>query len=227
MTGEARRQVLGSIAKALGRAAPAEESVRAVEARLSTRPRGPIPARSGVGRAELVDLFATMATEVSATLDRVDTLDTVPGVVAEYLAQHNLPARLRVASDPELADIPWAKQPTLEVGHGVAEDDDLTSVTGSFAGVAETGTLIVLSGPQRPTTLNFMPDNHIVVLFAHRIVGAYEDAWDLVRGAGPLPRTVNMITGPSRTGDIEQRIQLGAHGPRRLHIVLVGAAGIG
>ena len=224
---EARRQVLDGIAKALGRASPSESALAAIAERLSTRPRGPVPARTRRPAAELIELFVTMAKGVSATVDQVAAPDAVPGAVAEYLAGHNLPARVRVATDADLADVPWEKQPTLDVGYGAAEDDDLTSVTGAFAGVAETGTLILMSGPQRPTTLNFMPDNHIVMLFAQRIVAAYEDAWDLVRGAGPLPRTVNMITGPSRTGDIEQRIQLGAHGPRRLHIVLVGAAGIG
>ena len=55
-------------------------------------------------------------------------------------------------------------------------------------------------------------------------LGPYEDAWDRLRaaeGEGRLPRTVNFITGPSRTGDIEQTIQMGAHGPRRLHVILV------
>ena len=62
------------------------------------------------------------------------------------------------------------------------------------------------------------------------MVAAYEDGWDRLRAAAAaapgmpaqgLPRAVNLITGPSRTGDIEQRIVLGAHGPRRLHIVIV------
>jgi L-lactate dehydrogenase complex protein LldG len=56
-----------------------------------------------------------------------------------------------------------------------------------------------------------------------------EDAWAKLRQAHPgatlsgesMPRTVNFITGPSRTGDIEQKILMGAHGPRRLHIVIV------
>jgi L-lactate dehydrogenase complex protein LldG len=104
--------------------------------------------------------------------------------------------------------------------------------------------LMLASGSGTPTTLNFLPDTHIVVLHAGQIVASYEDGWDLLRTlasrtpapppqageggspqsgdrVGALPRTVNLITGPSRTGDIEQRIQLGAHGPRRLHIVLV------
>jgi L-lactate dehydrogenase complex protein LldG len=98
------------------------------------------------------------------------------------------------------------------------------SVTGAFAAIAETGTLMLLSGPSGPTTLNFLPDNHIVVLRASQLVGAYEEAWGRLRelyGPGKLPRTVNLITGPSRTADIEQTIQLGAHGPRRLHILVV------
>ncbi len=112
----------------------------------------------------------------------------------------------------------------LEVEIGKAEASDQASLTGAFAGVAETGTLLLVSGPQAPTTLNFLPETHIAVLRASRMVGPYEDAWERVRaryGRGGLPRTVNFITGPSRTADIEQTIQLGAHGPRRLHIVLI------
>jgi L-lactate dehydrogenase complex protein LldG len=88
---------------------------------------------------------------------------------------------------------------------------------------------MLVSGEATPTTLNFLPDTHIVILRARQVVASYEDGWDLLRqrpGEGPkaLPRTVNFITGPSRTGDIEQRIELGAHGPRRLHVILVGDA---
>jgi L-lactate dehydrogenase complex protein LldG len=94
-------------------------------------------------------------------------------------------------------------------------------VTAAFAAIAETGTLMALSGPDSPTTLNFLPDNHVVILRASQVMGAYEDGWDKLRRTGALPRVVNFITGPSRTGDIEQKILLGAHGPRRLHIILI------
>ena len=148
----------------------------------------------------------------------------MPGAIAAYLKEHNLPQRLRAAPDPVLEALPWDSQPLLNVAHGVAEAGDEVSLAGAFAAVAETGTLMLLSGERGPTTLNFLPDTHIVMLKASQIVGPYEDAWDRVRaayGTGKLPRTVNFITGPSRTADIEQTIQLGAHGPRRLHIVLV------
>ena len=116
----------------------------------------------------------------------------------------------------------------MAVSEGPARPTDPVSLTGAFAGIAETGTLMLTSGAVGPTTLNFLPETHMAVLKASDITGCYEDAWDrlrVVQGAardgGTLPRTVNLITGPSRTADIEQTIQLGAHGPRRLCILLV------
>jgi L-lactate dehydrogenase complex protein LldG len=153
----------------------------------------------------------------------------VPGEVARYLAAENLPAELRMAPDPALDVFPWADRPLLRIGRGRAEPGDAVSLTPCLAAVAETGTLMLVSGEMTPTTLNFLPDTHIVVLRADQVVASYEDGWDLLRarpGDGPmaLPRAVNFITGPSRTGDIEQRIELGAHGPRRLHVILIDDA---
>jgi L-lactate dehydrogenase complex protein LldG len=147
----------------------------------------------------------------------------VPAAVATYLAGRNLPGIIKMAPDPALRSIPWSENTALSVTEGRGEGGDMVSVTAAFAGVAETGTLVLLSGPESPTTLNFLPDTHIVVIDADRVTGTYEQVWADIRAAigGPLPRTVNWITGPSRTADIEQTLLLGAHGPRRLHIVLV------
>ena len=147
----------------------------------------------------------------------------MPGAVADYLAGQNLPASFAMAPDPDLEAIPWSERPTLSIRRGKTEGADQVSVTGAFAAVAETGTLMMASGPNHPSTLNFLPETHIVVLPAAKVVGPYEDAWTRLRAArgDAPPRTVNFITGPSRTGDIEQRILMGAHGPRRLHVVLI------
>jgi L-lactate dehydrogenase complex protein LldG len=83
------------------------------------------------------------------------------------------------------------------------------------------------SGAENPSTLNFLADNHIVVVSGKDMTGDYEAMWDKVRatfGKGRMPRTVNMITGPSRLADIEQTLLLGAHGPRRLHIIVVNGS---
>jgi L-lactate dehydrogenase complex protein LldG len=228
-----REDILGGIRRALKRGPLDAATAAALDASLAAPKRNLVPARAtSLDHAGQVDLFVAMAEEVQTTVDRVADLADVPQAVADYLASQNLPADLVASPDPALDAIPWAERPLLRLRRGKAEGGDKASLTRAFAAVAETGTLMLVSGAQTPTTLNFLPDTHIVVLRADQVVASYEDGWTLLRerqaaaGEAALPRTVNFITGPSRTGDIEQRMQLGAHGPRRLHIVLVdgGAA---
>jgi L-lactate dehydrogenase complex protein LldG len=220
----AREKILDAVKHSLESGAADSRTPDQANARLRAPPRGPIPDRSRLSHDEQVTLFEAMATEQSATVVRVPASADVPGAIADYLKSGNLPPQIRMAPDAQLEALPWESQPLLEVTRGRAEASDPVSLTGAFAGIAETGTLMLTSGPEGPTTLNFLPDTHIVMLRAWQILGPYEDAWDRVRdtyGRGILPRTVNFISGPSRTADIEQTIQLGAHGPRRLHIVIV------
>ena len=220
-----RAEILGAVRRAVKRDTSDEAARDTVDARLDTHRRGQVPARGQRDHDAQVALFAEMAQEVAASVERVADPEAVPEAVAAYLKAQNLPAALRMAPDPALEALPWDRQPLLQIETGPAQAADQVSLTGAFSGIAETGTLMLTSGPAGPTTLNFLPDNHIVVLHEADVVGAYEDAWDRLRarfGAGAMPRTVNCITGPSRTADIEQTIQLGAHGPRRLHIILVG-----
>ncbi|HEV2550388.1 MAG TPA: lactate utilization protein [Stellaceae bacterium] len=225
---EARDQIIQSIRRALKRGALTTEAEKALADRLAQPTRNLIPARAAsLQHQGQVDLFVAMAEEVQTTVMRVVDAGAVPGAVADYLAQQNLPSRLVMTPDPRLDDIPWSDRPMLEIRRGRAEDGDQVGVTACFAAIAETGTLMLTSGPESPTRNNFLPDTHIVVMRGAQVVASYEDGWARLRaeraaaGQSPMPRTVNFITGPSRTGDIEQRIELGAHGPRRLHIVLI------
>jgi L-lactate dehydrogenase complex protein LldG len=225
-----RDAILGAIRRGRKRGPLDGDAAAALEARLARPQRNLIPQQGQADGAARLELFVAKAEAVAATVARVPGPAAVPGAVADYLKSENLPARLKMAPDPGLDAIPWDSQPMLEIARGKAEDADEVGLTGAFCGVAETGTLILCSGPEHPTTLNFMPDTHVVVLRAADVVGAYEDAWDMLRrqttaNGDLLPRNVNMVTGPSRTGDIEQTIYLGAHGPRRLHIVLVDGDG--
>jgi L-lactate dehydrogenase complex protein LldG len=221
----ARDDILGGIRRALGRDALADAEADELTARVAAHRRNLIPERATAldspGRA---DLFVAMAEAVQTTVARVAGGEEVPGEVARYLAAENLPAELAMAPDPALDALPWDERPLLQIRRGKAESGDAVSLTPCLAAVAETGTLMLVSGETTPTTLNFLPDTHIVVLRADQVVASYEDGWDLLRARGALPRTVNFITGPSRTGDIEQKIELGAHGPRRLHVILVDDA---
>ena len=219
----ARDDVFRTIRRSLGVTGAEATRRRAVAERLERTPRGVIPARGQVSGAERLALFRKEAESALATLAEVASAAKVPQAVAEYLRKHNLPAAIRIGADERLAAMPWGAT-SLEVSHGRSDGADLNAVSHAFAGVAESGTLVLVSGPDNPSTLNFLPDNHIVVVAAKDIAGDYETVLGKVRGTcgkGRMPRTVNWITGPSRSGDIEQTLLLGAHGPRRLHVVLV------
>lgn len=219
----ARDDILGRIRAATGRMA------------LSGAPPPPeyanaslIPARATGTRAELIARFIEMATEAAATVDRISTPTGVGAAIAAWLKTENLPCELVAAPDPAMDDYGLAAADGLTVHRRAATGDDLVSVTPVRAGIAETGSLMVTATPGTPYTLNFLPEIHIAVLHADRIVGGYEDAWAVVRPnnetGSNLPRTVTLITGPSRSSDIERTVTIGVHGPKQLHIVLVGKA---
>ena len=219
----ARTQILSGIRRSLRRGELSGEARQAVDARLAEPPRGPSVARAQLPQAEKVALFCQWAETLNATVARVGVAD-VPGEVTSYLTRNNLPANVAMAPSPLLDGYDWSSQKMLSIRRGRGEGSDQVSVTGAFAGIAETGTVVMASGPDHPVSLNLLPDTHVVVLRESDIVGGYEDAWGRLRaryGKNLMPRTVNTITGPSRTGDIEQAMELGAHGPRRLHILVV------
>ncbi|MGA3302087.1 MAG: lactate utilization protein [Methylovirgula sp.] len=219
----ARSDILANIRRALdvtGREAP---RLRAAEDRLQHAPQGVIPARGQGDGAHQLALFRDEAERVASVVTEVASDGHVPDAIAAYLRNRNLPARIRCGADAYLASLPFAAT-GLEIAHGRAEPSDLVCVSHAFGAVAETGTLVMTSGQDNPTTLNFLPETHIVVLQAKDIVGDYETIWQRLRaayGKGAMPRTVNFITGPSRSADIGHSLQLGAHGPRVLHIIVV------
>ncbi len=222
-TNTARAQILGGIRRSLRRGELTGETRNAVDARLASPPRGPSVARAQLPQPEKVALFCQWAETLNATVARVGATE-VPGEVTAYLARNNLPASVAMAPSPLLEGYDWSSQKMLSIRRGRGEGSDQVSVTGAFAGIAETGTVVMASGPDHPVSLNLLPDTHVVVLRESDIVGGYEDVWGRLRaryGKNLMPRTVNTITGPSRTGDIEQAMELGAHGPRRMHILVV------
>ena len=197
----------------------------AVAARIAAARPGIVPARGQLPEAERLRLFCDKAEAAAASVARVAGADAVPGEVARFLRDNNLPATLRLGGDPAWAPMPWGAT-ALDVSRGPSDGSDVNGLSHAFGAVAETGTLALVSGQDNPTTLNFLPDNHIVVVAARDVAGDYEAVLARLReryGRGTMPRTVNFVTGPSRSADIEQQLILGAHGPRRLHIVVVEA----
>ncbi len=221
-----REAVLGAIRRGLRRGPLPADQAAMLRERLHTHPRQLQPAISRGDRTALLLRFIANVEREFGTVALLPDLGAVPAAIAEYLALQNLPTSLVMSPHPELQGLPWSDRPLLSVREGRAEPSDSVGLQHAFAGVAETGTLVLPSGPDRPTTVNLLPDTALVLLHASRLVGAYEDAWDLLRAErgidrGGMPRNVMFVTGPSRSADIEQTLELGAHGPRRLHILLV------
>jgi L-lactate dehydrogenase complex protein LldG len=220
----ARELIFATMRRSLGVTGAEAPRRDAVAARLAGHPRGVVPARGQLPARERLDLFSRMLEAASGTTERVASAADIPAAVAAFLRGHNLQPRVRLGGDPRL-DVPWGNATALEILRGPSDRHDPAAVSHAFAAVAETGTVVLTSGPDNPTTLNFLPDVHIVVVAASDIGPDFETVMARLRehyGIGAMPRTVNMITGPSRSADIEQTLLLGAHGPRKLHVIVVG-----
>lgn len=213
-------------ASSLGLAATTmDERRRAAAERIANPPRHLQPQRSSIPPGELPALFKSEAERQLATVVDVQSASEIPQAIAGYLKANNVPPRIRMGQDAFLAGLPWNTATGLARDNGPATPTDLAGLSRAVAGIAETGTLVLCSGPDNPVTLNFLPETHIVVLRRADILASYEDAFDHVRASASstpdMPRTLNLITGPSRTADIGGKIVIGAHGARRVAIVLL------
>jgi len=212
-----REQVLSRIRAALGRSDVDSEGLEAARARIKQHARQIEPAFT----EPLAQRFRDKLISAYATVVSVDSLSAVASEIERYLVDSDAGRQLLVSGDDLIQQIEWPA--SIELQQRNATGEDRVSVTSALCGIAETGTLMLVSGEQNPTSLNFLPDYHIVVLRSDQLVPRMEDAWDKLRASfAQMPRTVNFISGPSKTADVEQTVEYGAHGPRGLHVVMVG-----
>lgn len=215
----ARDNILRRISQTLDKSSSAIQRQQQVDERLRSHPRGPqrhLP-------EDLVELFTSKLQAVSASMVEVTQRRDVAGAVMEYITQQQLEQQL-VCAPISSMKIEWPDE--IDVRYGIATDNDKLAVTEAYCAIAETGTLVLPSSPDRPTTLNFLPDYFICILSEKDILPDMESVWEKYRKENDeMPRVFNLVTGPSRTADVEQTIQLGAHGPRQLHVVLIKGQG--
>jgi L-lactate dehydrogenase complex protein LldG len=215
----AREKILGRIRRAqanrdLGSQATAETHTEMIGNHLVHHPRGPLPPPPD----NLVACFKERAIKLSSDVLETNDQMEVPMLLARYLSERKLP--VSGVCWPSLAGLPWSAA-GLDMQSHPAKDQDLVGVTSAFCAIAETGTLMLLSGAETPATTSLLPETHVAVVDPRRIVATMEDAWDLMRMEYKQPpRAVNFISGPSRTADIEQTVTLGAHGPYRVLLIL-------
>lgn len=190
------------------------------EEHIKTHKRGVLP----VIEQPVLERFISKIKNVSVTYHCINNNAALPTAVLDYMNEHNIDPQIVAAPTALFQNLDWSDLRKIEFR--IAQDKDLTTLTLAYAAVAETGTLVLCSGPESPTTLNFLPDNNICVIRQKDIYHYMEEVWDVLRHdsdslGNAIPRAINLITGPSRTADVEQTIQLGAHGPRHLHIIIL------
>ena len=222
---QSRDAVLARVRAALDRRGDDAKAQAAANAYIAAHRQGPRPAID----FDLVARFVTRAGDMESTVERVATLDDVAPAIGRYVL--SLDAK---GMDPEQdphAGVCWPefgwlnwKAAGISIESRPTVGHDALGVTGCYCAIAETGTLVFVTGAEWPTGTFLLPETHIAIVRADQVVGAMEDAFTRIRAdrASAWPRAINFVSGPSRTGDIEQTIVLGAHGPRRLHVVLVG-----
>lgn len=215
-TSEARKAIFSRIRKAQNRPPePTANEREAVVEYMSQHTRGPISAMG----VDLPERFKQQALRMADTIDEVGATSDVPAAVARYLDQLAIPRK--AIAWGTLDGLGW-NDAGMDVEFRPPKNEDLVGITGAFCAVAETGTLMLLSGERTYPSASLLPETHIAIVLQSRIVAAMEDGFALARGErDELPRAITFISGPSRTGDIEQTIVLGAHGPYRVHVIIV------
>jgi len=192
----ARDEILGRVRAALADVSPAVS--------VPAAPRTP-------HRGDLVALFVERVEDYRAVVTRCSA-DDLAGVVARVLggASSVVPPGLDV-------DVPGA---VVDDGLTAAELDDIDAVvTRARVGIAETGTIVLDHTPdQGRRAISLVPDLHVCIVDAGQVVAHVPDAIAILDPARPL----TWISGPSATSDIELDRVEGVHGPRTLHVVLVG-----
>ncbi len=214
----ARDRILDRVRSAASGAADPDRAARVAD-RIAHPPVPAAPHQGASHGPQRLKQFMHKAEAVSATVGRVSSLSELPKSLAHELRKRNLPASVRVGSDPIFAGLDWG---AIDLSHGVGRLEEPATLSRAAFGIAETGTLALASGPDNPVTLTFLGETHFAVLKVEDLCGGFEDFWAAWRQSGLDPRTLNLVTGPSRSADIGQVLQLGAHGPIALHIFLLG-----
>ena len=163
--------------------------------------------------------FAEKARAANAQVSHIADAEQAPEAIWAALREANAAPRLHLPPGSRLNALPWQRAAGLTILHERPSGRDAALSEADY-GIAETGTLVFFSGRKTPSSWHFLPGYEFVLMPRHRILPRFEEV--ISRMGGTMPATMNLVTGPSRTADIEQTIERGAHGPRELHILLVG-----
>ena len=168
-----------------------------------------------------VSHFIAKAKASVAHVHEIESADDVPTSIWAIMTERRLPPLLHVPEASPINALPWTRAPGLILSAAPPNGDECAAAAADY-GIAETGTLVFLSGPRSPSSWHFRPGCEFALVMRTDILPRFEDIIAILAAQPRMPATLNLVTGPSRTADIEQTIELGAHGPRDVHILIAG-----
>jgi L-lactate dehydrogenase complex protein LldG len=192
-------------------------NIRSRRVRSPARPKQyVVPQLPKEARAQFIERARASGADVRELAGNAD----IPSAIAEALRDRNLQAAVHLPPEAQWDALPWPSAPGLTLTREPPGGDDAALSVAPYA-IAETGTLVFLSDNARPASWHFRPGLEIAILPASCILPHLESVLAKAKLADALPHTINLVTGPSRTGDIEQTLELGAHGPRALVVLVI------
>ena len=216
-----------------------EAFLQRIRAALQTPDLPPAPAAAPGGlvpdlpETDLVELFLQRVEAVDAIAHQASDDGDAIRIIARLLAEHGATEYLAWDADSlpipglldELPGRPAASEvaadPSTRLSHQAEYMDSRVGITGAAAGLAESGSIVLDCGPGRPRMASLIPLVHIALLRSTDISPSLSH-W-VAQNPTAAADTANLfvITGPSRTADIEQILNLGVHGPKHLHVILL------
>jgi L-lactate dehydrogenase complex protein LldG len=184
----------------------------------------PPPVRLRIPEVEMESRIATMSMRIEALAGKTARTSDPCAFVAEAIA-----GKTAVASNaPYLAERGITSLPGVR--SGITDREELTSVcatvdigiTSADYALADTGTLVMLASPHEARLVSLLPPAHLAVVPKDRILTGLDELFTLLPKPADATSSMVLITGPSRTADIEQILVRGVHGPGQITVVVVG-----
>ncbi len=216
MTDSARSDIYARVRRASHR--QSAESIAREHALLGSGPSAALP------HADPVIALMCNVLRNSGTLAVATDRTALVKEIGRYLVEQNCSRKLLVSNDRRLAALPW-RDGGLLPRFGQAQDGEQAALSFAQLGIAETGSLVTVTGKATPSANILLPENAIMLVDAATVVPTLHEALtalDHTHDDTQQPRGINIISGPSRTADIAMKLVTGVHGPRLWHVIVCG-----
>jgi L-lactate dehydrogenase complex protein LldG len=170
--------------------------------------------------ADSLARYIELANAEGTSISQIAAWDAVPAAVSAYIEEQTLAPSVVIDSKAPVSIESWVQAGLNTTVPPLNRDGDIF-LSDCFGAIAENGATVISSNDGQSVANNFLGETHIILLRRSRIFQGLTDLWQALRAASHMPRELCLVTGPSRTADLGVPARLGAHGPARVHVIIV------